>query len=347
MDKINYQIAAILREQIKARQNDYPIKLDSERILSERLGVGRQRIRAVVQLLISEGLLIKEAGRATYIMPHIRSRYINLICSPNIKRNDPFYNKLLMELTNAAAKECVNLVLTSMEMLSTSRPSNPTLMVGRFSDEDLQKLIDMFPTLIAFEDYPDQQSFNQIYFNHYRIGYSAAKLLCEHGHKRLIHLTGPKLYESSNQRRNGFMRGCWKYGAEYTIVKEKMNFAGGYNVGPTVIKLIREKRYTAVFVANDWMAVGLMQYLKEHGVTIPEQVSVIGVDNIDLSSQISPALTTFSLDVRMMVTEVFSLINYLSSHKEGLAKGKRIILEPVLMTRDSLRELPQKSIQSP
>lgn len=339
MDKINIHVANLFREQIKARQKEYPIKMESERILSEQLGVGRQRIRAVIQQLANEGLLVKRDGKATYVMPLIKSKYINLICSPNIKSNDPFYNSLLVELTNFAAKENVNIVPVSMGRLCNGITDVPTLLVGRFEDTDLILLKNTFSVLIAFENYPDQDSFNQIYFNHYKIGYNAAKTLYEYGHKQLIHLTGPKLYASANLRREGFLKGSWKYGAEVTIVNEKMNYAGGYNVGPTVKKLICEKGCTAAFAANDWMAVGLMQYLKEHRVQIPEQVSVIGVDNIALSSQISPSLTTFSLDMKMMVVEVFSLINYLASHKDPLAKGKRVILDPVLMARESLREL--------
>ena len=104
MNKENKEIADVLREEVKRLQSDRLIKLESERKLEQRLQVGRQRIREVIGQLVSEGLLIKYEGKGTYIAPIVRNKYINLICSPTIKMNDPFYNRMLMELTTYAAK---------------------------------------------------------------------------------------------------------------------------------------------------------------------------------------------------------------------------------------------------
>lgn len=339
MEKGDTRVAALLREELHARQSEYLIKLDSERVLSQRFGVGRQRMRGIIAQLVSEGLLVKQEGKATYIMPRVKSRYLNLLCSPGIKRNDPFYNGMLVELTNFAAKESVNIIPLDLSSITQGMRSAPTLLVGRFEEGDLELLKERYPVLIAFENYQDQDGLNQIYYNHYKIGFNAVRTLCEYGHRRLIHLTGSKLYASSNQRRDGFLNGVKKYGAEYTIVSEKMNFSGGYKTGPVVEKLARERGYTAAFVANDWMAVGLIQYLKEHDLAVPDEFSVIGVDNISLSGQVSPSLTTFSLDTRLMVAEAFVLMNGLFSAPDSVAIGKKVILEPYLVVRESLKRI--------
>jgi len=61
------------------------------------------RIGEVINQLVSEGLLVKYEGKGTYVAPIVRNKYINLICSPTTKRNDPFYNRMLMELTQRRA----------------------------------------------------------------------------------------------------------------------------------------------------------------------------------------------------------------------------------------------------
>ena len=343
MDAINQEIARILRDCVKPMRSDKLVKLESERILEKRLGAGRQRIRAVIQQLMAEGLLVKQEGKGAYITPVVRNKYLNLVCSPDIKHNDPFYNNLLVELTNFAAKESVNISPVRMDNLTSGYINSPALIVGRLGDEALNVLKDVFPILIAFENYAEHDTINQIYFDHYKIGYNAVKALVDYGHKRIVHLTGPDRYASSRLRREGFIEAARKYGATHAILDGKMNFQGGYNAGEAVVDEMRRKGYTGVFVVNDWMAVGLMQYMKENGVRIPDDISVVGVDNIPLSSQISPSLTTFASDVRIMVADVFVILNAMASDTDAAdhkaRAGRRVVLTPVLLARESIRAL--------
>ena len=72
---------------------------------------------------------------------------------------------------------------------------------------------------------------------------------------------------------------------------------------------------------------------------MPEQLSVLSVDNIPLASQFAPALTTYSLDANMMIAECFALMD-MADEREGEIKfHKQIILQPRLITRDTLRKL--------
>lgn len=344
MDPINQEIANLLRERVRPMRSDSLVKLESERELEKRLGAGRQRIRAVIQQLMSEGLLVKQEGKGTYITPVVRNKYLNLICSPDIKNNDPFYNNLLVELTNFAAKESVNISPLRLDNLKNGFSNSPALVVGRMDDPALNQLKDAFPTLIAFENYLEHDTVNQIYFDHYKIGWNAVKALSDYGHRKIMHVTGPNCYASASLRRTGFIEAAQKFGVEQTVFSGKMNFQGGYQAGEAVAGMVRQGDCTAVFVVNDWMAVGLMQYMKENGIRVPDDVSIVGVDNIPLSSQISPSLTTFSLDVRMMVAEVFVLLNTMNAGDKSdqdtltadMMTCRRVILTPVLIARESL-----------
>ena len=118
-----------------------------------------------------------------------------------------------------------------------------------------------------------------------------------------------------------------------------MNFRGGYALADQVSNLVMIRKFTAVFAANDWMAIGLIQALRTKGIEVPDQVSVLSVDNIPLASQFAPALTTYSLDANMMIAECFALMD-MADEREGEIKfHKQIILQPRLITRDTLRKL--------
>ena len=336
MNEENKEIAGILRREIKELQSDRLVKLESERKLEQRLRVGRQRIREIITQLVSEGLLIKYEGKGTYIAPIIKNKYVNIICSPSIKINDPFYNRLLMELTNYSAKNSVNMIPLTIDTLENGNMISPVLMIGKFEEEYLQRIKEKFPRIISFEDYPDQDDFTQIYFDHFKIGMNAAKVLTGYGHRRLIHITGPDTYASALYRKNGFIRGARKHATEHVILESKMNFRGGYALAGQVANLVERRSFTAVFAANDWMAIGLIQALRTEGIEVPDQVSVLSVDNIPLAGQFAPALTTYSLDANMMIAECFSLMEEAQVNLEEQKFHKRIILQPVLVTRDTL-----------
>lgn len=338
MNRENKEIADMLRQEVKKLQSDRLIRLESERKLEQRLQVGRQRIREVINQLVSEGLLIKYGGKGTYIAPLIRNKFINLICSPSIKLNDPFYNRMLMELTSCAAKNSVNIIPLTMDSLENGERNSPVLLIGKFEEHMLQRIKALYRHIISFENYPDHDDFAQIYFDHFKIGINAAKVLAGYGHKKVIHITGPDTYASALYRKNGFIRGAGKNGLEYVILESKMNFRGGYALAEQVKELVKQQKFTAVFAANDWMAVGLIQALRAEEMAVPDQVSVLSVDNIPLAGQFAPGLTTYSLDAEMMITEGFMLMDTAEENGGEENFRRRIILQPVLITRDTLKK---------
>lgn len=117
-----------------------------------------------------------------------------------------------------------------------------------------------------------------------------------------------------------------------------MNFAGGYSLGDEVAELVSQEQYTAIFAANDWMAIGLIQALRTKGLEVPDYVSLLSVDNIPLAGQFAPALTTYSLDANMVIAECFSLMNTARTSQKEKHFQKRVILQPVLITRDTLKK---------
>jgi LacI family transcriptional regulator len=119
-------------------------------------------------------------------------------------------------------------------------------------------------------------------------GALAAAYLRKLGHTRIAHLSGPRRHGNMTGRANGFVKALNPL--EPVVLHGTNNFAGG---GELTRKLLEtHPDTTAIFAANDIMAFGVIRELMRAGRRIPQDVSVMGFDDIELASVVHPPLTT-------------------------------------------------------
>ncbi len=125
--------------------------------------------------------------------------------------------------------------------------------------------------------------------------YKATSNLIELGHRRIAHLAGDLKTQTAQERLAGYKKALMDRNIE---IDEDLILYGNYTKDPAhdEIRLLlkREKRPTAIFAANDLMAVSIYKAIYECGLEIPADISVIGHDNIELSSLVTPTLTTMA-----------------------------------------------------
>lgn len=126
--------------------------------------------------------------------------------------------------------------------------------------------------------------------------YDAVRHLIKLGHRKILHLKGPETSTNADERFAGYKKALAESGIQ---LRKELIVPAGFieeNAYREVTRFINENRtdFTAVFAANDGMAIGAMRALKEKGYKIPEDMSVIGFDDIPTASYIEPALTTVS-----------------------------------------------------
>jgi DNA-binding LacI/PurR family transcriptional regulator len=120
-----------------------------------------------------------------------------------------------------------------------------------------------------------------------------ADLLVSLGHRRLAHVSGPMDYVHGRERRSTWQRAVEATGvAESVIADGDFTHEGGVRAAEQLLS--RADRPTAVFCANDLMAIGFMNRAMELGLRVPEDVSVAGLDGINLGSYVRPTLTTIT-----------------------------------------------------
>src|SRR5258708_6702315 len=179
--------------------------------------------------------------------------------------------------------------------------------------------------------------FSTVCANNEAGGAMAAQYLLDLGHRKIAHLTGPKQHGNLSDRTRGFVRTLrGAKNAIHPIVRYgKFNFAGGAEL--TRKLLDAHPDITAIFAANDVMAFGVVKTALERGLRIPEDLSLIGFDNIEFSGIVHPPLTTIHQPKYEMGHAAVEILLRLAANKDKQIPEHRL-LGVELIERQSCRE---------
>ena len=140
---------------------------------------------------------------------------------------------------------------------------------------------------------------DSVYFDSYANSKMAIQHLIDCGCRKICHITGPTHMEIVKERAKGY-RDCLKENnldyCEDMIVHGDYSHLSGYVAVKQLIKQIPDM--DGVFCGNDQMAIGVMKYLNEHGKRIPEDIKLIGYDDVFLASVVEPSLSTIHIRKR-------------------------------------------------
>jgi LacI family transcriptional regulator len=174
-------------------------------------------------------------------------------------------------------------------------------------------------------------------------GYMVGKHLLEKGHRKFAYITGPLYISSAIDRLEGFRDALKESGlspGSLLVFETKATPDGGY---VTMQKLLDcSVDVSAVFCFSDFIAFGALKALKERGISIPDDIAVVGFDNIFFSGLSAPALTTINIAKNEIGTKATELLieqlNTADSKSTPLNKGfnsHNIVLKPTLVVRDT------------
>lgn len=179
---------------------------------------------------------------------------------------------------------------------------------------------------------------NCIYLDNELGGYLATKALIEHGHTNIAYIGGPQFKPDSQNRLTGHKRALSEYKIPFN---DALYFEGDFKEtgGKKGFKYFLNKKihFTALVCANDEMASGAMTYAREHDFSLPEDLSIIGFDNIIFSRHIYPKLTTINNPVDEMGKMAAKLVLKNVYRHEDLIINHSF--DPALIKRDSIAYL--------
>ena len=135
-----------------------------------------------------------------------------------------------------------------------------------------------------------------IHLDNCRGGALAANYLYDKGHRQVAMVTGPNKFYEVRDRSAGFEKALAQYDLKMVTVESDFRVQGGYEA---MVTLLHHKTpITAVFFQNDEMAAGALEACRERGVDVPQNVSMIGFDDIPSSRHLMPKLTTIRQPLR-------------------------------------------------
>jgi DNA-binding LacI/PurR family transcriptional regulator len=170
-----------------------------------------------------------------------------------------------------------------------------------------------------------------------------ARLATEHllslGHETVVHLSGPMGWAESHARRDGWRAELESQGRRVPPLRWGGDWSArsGYLTGRS---LARESDVTAVFVANDQMALGLIRALREQSRSVPEDVSVVGFDDLPEAQYFQPALTTVRQDFAELGRRVMSVLERVL---DGEQEPSVDLVPTTLVIRESTAPPPTSS----
>ena len=169
-------------------------------------------------------------------------------------------------------------------IITTSSVSNPYLK--KFKDED-------FPVVLIYNT-TFSEDFHFVTIDNFKSAYEIVKYLIELGHKRIGMIAGYfDISDRSYARWQGYAQCLKDHGIpqdDSLVVQESFTAPAGREAMKYFLKM--SKPPTAVFCSNDFLAIGAMSAVYEKGLKIPDDISICGFDNMELSSHIYPPLTT-------------------------------------------------------
>jgi len=166
----------------------------------------------------------------------------------------------------------------------------------------------------------------------------AVRHLAELGHEKIAIITGEAITVPTQMRLKGYREEMEAQNAsinEDWIIEGRFSVDGGYEAMQKLLKI--EDRPTAIFCQGDEIAIGAMKAIKEAGLKVPDDFSIVGFDDIEISQYLNPALTTIRQQKEEMGIEAADMIIKLINHKEEKVEPE--VIKTKLIERSTTKKL--------
>lgn len=198
-------------------------------------------------------------------------------------------------------------------------------------ENDLSASIDV--PFVAIDRVPDDFDGAFCNVNNFEVTRLAMQHLVDLGHERIAHLAGPKEALSARSRLAAYLDLVQYFGLKYHYVSASSRWSSEDGYRATLKLLAQDPLPTAIFASNDRMAIGAVRAIYEHQLAIPDDIALVGVDDIEISQYLQPPLTTIRQPVEEMARIGIEMLLELIDGKQP--EQLHVSLQPTLIVRDS------------
>jgi len=269
--------------------------------------------------------------------------------------SNPFYPELARGVEDAANKAGLTVFLCNVDRdvqkerayidaLISKNADGIILVKPQISLAEVDEICNRCPVILIEAGNTVKPQHNVISINDDIGTNQAMDLLYEYGHRKIAFISG-KVDSQSSRRYEAYVQFLERKGIAINkdyIISGDYDWNSGYIAANALLKLSDPP--TAIFAVNDLMAIGAMKAIQESGLCIPEDISVVGFDNISMTNLCTPPLTTVHIPKYEMGVESVKMLNRCLNDTEidFKTRGQKITLETRLVFRKSVGIVREK-----
>jgi DNA-binding LacI/PurR family transcriptional regulator len=276
-----------------------------------------------------------------------KSRTLGMIVS-NLE--NPFFLDIFRALESDAHRRGYEVLVANTDYRARQLVSSVHLMMGRrlaglavivseMEPSLIQELTESNLPIVFYDVGTPARNISNIKVRYEKGMQRVVEYLYSVGHRRMAFVGHHTSLEPLLDRKKSFLDTMKRYAGEveHATVADRDGPVGGQQA--TRQLLASGFKPTAIICVNDFMALGVVRELREHGLEAPRDVSVTGYDNISLSEYAFPPLTTVNIPREMIGHLAFSAL--VPEHEDAQVRGREFLIDPELVIRESTGSPPK------
>lgn len=301
------------------RDGRFSGKLPPERDLAEAFGVSYMTLRRAIGDLVEDGVLRREQGRGTFVVPRTsfveRTGCVGMILAGRVYDGtvNPVYGAIFQGVVGEAERHRYAvmvahsaadlLVSTSKDLSDRRRHRVDGIIVGAVDDailKTVRKVKDVVPVVLV-DGADERLKLPSVVSDHAAASAAIVEHLAGLGHRRIAYVAGPEDSHSGRARREAFAAALAAQGLALDPALLRIG-DWWYSAGEWGVRQFLDHRQppTAIVCANDTMAIGAMNELHARGVSVPDDISVVGYDDLEAAALQRTPLTTVRISRQAM-----------------------------------------------
>ncbi len=217
---------------------------------------------------------------------------------------NPFYSEMLSSIEYNARLRGYHVIVSGTNAdekyfhLAKQRNLDGVIVIGAYPEDFYEGLNRSNIPIVLVDSYLEKHDYKEVKLDDTYGGYMATRYLLEHGHRKIAFMSG-QLKENgvSEKRYQGYLNALQE--AEIDMRPEYVyeGMVDFEEARKMAARIVEETDCTAIFCMADIMAVGAIRELQTKGVRVPEEISVMGFDNLNIANYCTPSLTTIGQDI--------------------------------------------------
>ena len=274
------------------------------------------------------------------------NKNIGILCWCNYEEElaDPYYLSIRLVVERICSERCINLVKLDENIdLKLVKELSGILVIGNYYTDMVEKMSNDNDNIVYVDYSPDESKYDSVVIDKKKATFDLLNYIYEIGHRRIGLIGGKDLNENYENMMiderdieyQYFMKCKGIYNPKYIYTASRFNFKSGYELTKEMLK--EKERPTAVFVENDTMAIGAYKAIAEEGLTIPDDISIVGFNDQPSAKYMVPSLTTVKLSTEYLASAAIDLV--LENIDGSRPYKKKVVIPTKLKIRKSFKSI--------